>query len=47
MFFEIGVPKNFRNFTGKHFCWSLFLMKMKAFRPETFLNRDSDTDVFP
>ena len=23
-----GVPKNFENFTGKHLCWSLFLMKL-------------------
>ena len=27
MFFEIGVLKNFVNFTGKHLCWSLFLIK--------------------
>ena len=25
MFFKIGVHKIFKNFTGKHLCWSLFL----------------------
>ena len=25
VFIKIGVFKNFRNFTGKHPCWSLFL----------------------
>ena len=24
----MGVLKNFANFTGKHFCWSLFLIKV-------------------
>ena len=32
MFFKIGVPKNFVTFTGKHLCWSLFLIKLQAFR---------------
>ena len=31
MFFKIGVPKNFANFTGKHLCWSLFLTKLLTF----------------
>ena len=26
MFFKIGVFKNFAIFTGKHLCWSLFLI---------------------
>ena len=30
-----GVRKNFPNFTGKHLCWSLFLLK-----------RDSNTGIF-
>ena len=30
MFFKIGVPKNFTNFTEKHQCWSLFLIKLQA-----------------
>ena len=25
---ENGVLNNFTNFTGKHLCWSLFLMKL-------------------
>ena len=32
MFFKIGALKNFAVFTGKHLCWSLFLMKLQAFR---------------
>ena len=32
MFFKIGVPKNFVTFTGKHLCWSLFLITLQAFR---------------
>ena len=30
MFFKIGVPENFAIFTGKHLCWSLFLIKRDA-----------------
>ena len=29
-FFKIGVLKNFTNFTGKHLCWNLFLIKLQA-----------------
>ena len=36
IFFKIDVIKNFVNFTGKHLCWSLFLIKFKT---------DSKTDV--
>ena len=32
------IIKNFVNFTGKHLCWSLFLIKFKA---------DFNIDVFP
>ena len=32
MFFNIGVLRNFANFTGKHLCQSLFLIKLQAFR---------------
>ena len=28
MFFKIGVLKFFKNFTGKHLCWSLFLINV-------------------
>ena len=40
------VLRNFANFTGKHLCWSLFLVKLQTFRPATLLKRDSKTDVF-
>ena len=32
MFFNIGVLKNFANFTRKHQCWSLFVIKLQTFR---------------
>ena len=38
--------QKFRNiFIGKHLCWGLFLIKLQAFRPVTFLKRDSNTGV--
>ena len=40
-----GVLKNFANFTGKHLCWSLFLIMLQSFNPATFLKRDSNTGV--
>ena len=43
---EKAVLKNFANVTGKHLCWSLFLMKSYAFRPATLLKRDSKIDLF-
>ena len=39
---EKGTLKNFENFTGKHLCWRLFLIKLQAFRPATLLKRDSN-----
>ena len=30
MFFKIGVRKNFASLTGKHLCWSLFLITLRA-----------------
>ena len=42
MFFKIGVLKNFANFTGKHLCWSLFLIKLQGWRPSTLSKRDSN-----
>ena len=43
--FEIVVLKNFANFTGKHLCWSLFVITLQAFKPATLLKRDSNTAV--
>ena len=28
--FKIGVLENFAKFTGKHQCWSLFIIKLRA-----------------
>ena len=32
MFFKIGAVKNFTNFIGKQLCWSIFLIKLQAWR---------------
>ena len=45
MFFKIGVFKALANFIGKHQCWSIFLIKLQAWRPATLLKRDSNTGV--
>ena len=39
MFFKLSVLKIFKNFTGKHMCWRLLLIKLLALRPETLLRR--------
>ena len=36
MFFKIGVRKNFANFTGKHLCWSPFLIKLQRLQHRCF-----------
>ena len=46
MFFEIGVLKNFLIFTENDPCWSLFLIKLHAFKPATLLKRDSNIYIF-
>ena len=46
MFFKTGFLKISINFTGKHLCWSLFLIKLQAFRTATLLKRGSNTAVF-
>ena len=43
MFFKISVLKKLANFTRKHVCQSLFLIK--TFRPATLLKRGSNTGV--
>ena len=40
-----SIEKLFLNFTGKHLCWSLFLIKLYDRRPATLLKRDSNTVV--
>ena len=46
-FFKKVVHKNFAIFTGKHLCWSLFFIKLQAFRLVTSLKRDSSKGVLP
>ena len=41
---QIVVLKNFVIFTGKHQCWSLFLIRL--WRPAFLLKRDSKASVF-
>ena len=45
-FFKISVLKNFADSTGKHLCWSFFLIKLQALRPVTLLKTDQHT-CFP
>ena len=37
--------KNFANFTGKHLCWNLVLIKLQAWRSPFVLKRDSNASV--
>ena len=46
MFSKIVVLKNFVIFTGKQLYWSLFLIKLQAWKTATLLKRDSNTCVF-
>ena len=41
-----AILKYFAIFTEKHLCWSLFIIKLQAFRPATLLKSDSSTGVF-
>ena len=43
---KIDVLTNFANFTWKHLCWSLFLIKLQVWKPATLLKRDSNTAIF-
>ena len=44
LFCKKGVLRNFANFTGKHLCWSLFLIELQTFKPAALFKRDSNTD---
>ena len=46
IFFKIGIVKIFENFVVKHLCWSIFLIKLEAWRSAVLLKRDSNTGVF-
>ena len=37
--YEKAVLQNVANFTGKHICWSLSLIKSQAFSPATLLKK--------
>ena len=41
-----GILKNFTNYTGKHLCRGLFIIKLQTWRPATLWKRDSNTVVF-
>ena len=41
-----AVINNFAIFTGKHLCWSFFLIKLQPWRTGTLLKRDSNAGVF-
>ena len=48
MFFKIGVLKNFAIFTGKHLCWSLFLIKLiKGLKSCNFIKKRLQHRFFP
>ena len=40
-----GVLISLRNFTEKHLCWSLFLIKLETFRTATLLKEDFNIGV--
>ena len=44
--FQRGVLKNFAILIRKHLCWSLFLIRLQAFRPATLLKRDTLKQMF-
>ena len=46
MFFKIGVLETFTDFTGKHLCWSLFLIKLQAYACN-FIKRRIQNKCFP
>ena len=46
VFCKKGVLKNFSNFTGKHLCWGIFLIKLHEWKPVT-LKKETLTQVVP
>ena len=46
VFCENDVLEKFANFTGKHLCWGLFLIKLQTLVLATLSKRDSNTGVF-
>ena len=46
MSFKKEVFKKIAIFTGKPLCWSLFVMRLPAYKPANLLKRDSNTSIF-
>ena len=46
MSFKIDAFKNFTIFTGKHLCWSVFVIKLPDCKPVNLLKIDFNTSVF-
>ena len=46
VFYKKAVLKTVAIFTGKHWFWSLFLIKLQVFDLATLLKRASNTGVF-
>ena len=46
MFLKICVLENFAKLTGKHLCWSLFLMMLQAWGTSTLLKRKKETPAW-
>ena len=47
VFFKQNFLKNFAIFTGKHLCWSLFLINLQASRIATLLKKGLQHRNFP
>ena len=46
VFYQKSCSQKFRKLTGKHLCWSLFLINLKAFRTAILLKLDINTGAF-
>ena len=46
VFFKIDAFKNPTNFTGKHLCWGLFLIKFQGLRLALLLTKYSNTFIY-
>ena len=47
MSFKIGPLKNFKIFTGKHLCWSLFFNKVAGLQACNFIKKRLQRKCFP
>ena len=43
VFYKKRFLKNFAIFTGKHLCWSLFLIKLHSFSPSSYSEKEFST----